>query len=315
MKSLLFQIHAAVGDTIFVVFMIVVGFLVSIRIIPYTTDLMVNAAAGLAGKYLGPQYRTLLINCSTNNPELITMLWALFFSGAQGVGGIATPLGSNFANIYLIFLVALLGTYLKLFVQDRQRFAEFVSLLRRERSLVAWHVSVSIGMFLLASGAYQFLVRSLPPERSNLLILVCLCGFGVAAYLRLESGLRRRRADLFYGIDDEEHVASWSQFVLGTAGLMAACYLVNTMFEVSTELYSSSLSRVLGKSVFAAMHYFLGALITSLPELNVAISNYRKITSADLNTGLASASASNMSNLAIACIGGIIALFFVGGRT
>lgn len=299
------------GDFAFVSIMIGIGIAISIGVIPRTTDMMVNAAAGLAGKYLGPQYRTLVINCSTNNPELITMLIALFFSGTQGVGGIATPLGSNFANIYLIFCVGLLWLLGTLWFQDRTRFHEMLRLLRRERGLVFWHVSVSIAMFLLSSAAFEALKSGSPPPKRSILLCSVLCALGVALFVWLESGLRKRRPEVFQDINDEGHIDSWSQLALGTGGLMAACYVVNSMFEVSTELYSTTLTSVFGESVFAAMHYFLGALITSLPELNVAISNYRRIAAADLNTGLSSASASNMSNLAIAAIGGIIALFLL----
>jgi Ca2+/Na+ antiporter len=288
--------------------MIAIGLAISVRVIPHATDMMVNAAAGLAERHLGAQYRTLVINCSTNNPELITMLLALFFSGKQGVGGIATPLGSNFANIYLIFFVAFVWLFGTMWLRDRVRFYQLLTLLRRERRLVFWHVGVSFVMFVLASAAYQALTIATPPSKWNITGVVVLCCIGVAVFVWLESGLRRARPDVFHEIDDEHHVASWRQLILGTAGLMAACYAVNAMFEVSTTLYSTKLAGVLGNSVFAAMHYFLGALITSLPELNVAISNYRRLTAPDLNTGLASASASNMSNLAIAAIGGLIAL-------
>ena len=308
MEEILYRIHSVVGDTAFVGLMIATGVMISLRIIPYTTDTMVNAAAGLAGRHLGPQYRTLLMNCSTNNPELITMLLALFVSGKEGTGGIGTPLGSNFANIYLIFCVAVLWLLAQMWWTDRVKFYRLLLLLRSERKLVAWHVTVSIVMFLVASAAFQFLTAATTPSRMNILGVVLLCSCGVAFFVWRESGLRRQRPDLFHEIHDEEHVESWPQLFWGTFGLLVACYIVNSMFVVSTHLYSSTLSRVFGASVFAAMHYFLGALITSLPELNVAINNYRRMTSPDLNTGLASASASNMSNLAVAAFGGLVAL-------
>jgi len=59
----------------------------------------------------------------------------------------------------------------------------------------------------------------------------------------------------------------------------------------------------LGAAIFTGLHYFIGAIITSLPEMNVAVEGYSKITRADLNTALSAASVSNMTNLAIAIIG------------
>lgn len=311
MESILLRVHDSVGDSTFVVIMIVIGFAISLRVIPYTTSMMVNAAAGLTGKYLGPEYRTLVINCSTNNPELVTMLLALFVSGKQGVGGIGTPLGSNFANIYLIFFVALVWLLFGLWFRDKSQFYRLLTLLRRERALVGWHLAMSIVMFLIASTAFQLLTWTTPPARYMVAVIILLCIIGVAIFVWRERILQRKRPDLFHDIDDVGHVACWRSLLVGTFGLLIACYVVNAMFVVSTQLYSATLSQVLGNSVFAAMHYFLGALITSLPELNVAIYNYRKITSADLNTGLASASASNMSNLAVAGAGAAVALFLL----
>ena len=65
----------------------------------------------------------------------------------------------------------------------------------------------------------------------------------------------------------------------------------------------TQLQGFLGAAVFAGLHYFVGALVTSLPELKVAVDNYEKLSSPDLNTALSSASVSNMTNLAIAILG------------
>lgn len=306
MESLLIALQSSTYDTIFVVLMLVVGLVLSLQVIPYTTDVMVNAAAGLAGKYLGNRSRTLVINCSTNNPELITMLLALFLSGTLGIGGIATPLGSNFANIYLMFLVGLPWVLLTFRIRDPQKYHHMRELLRREWKLVVWHTAMSISMFVIARLSFNLLPNT-TSARGRLLTIAGLCIAGVAIYLWRERKLQQQRPELFEDIDDEDHVASWTNFVVGTTGLMFACYVVNAMFLASTKLYGDTLSIYLGANVFNAMHFFLGALITSLPELTVAVANYKRVTSADLNTGLASASASNMSNLGIAAIGALIA--------
>lgn len=321
MESLLESLHAAVGDFVFIPLMASAAVLLSIKLIPITTDMMVNSAAGLAAEHLGRQYRTLVINASTNNPEVATMIIALiFYSGAKRIGGIGTPLGSNFANIYLIFLVALGWVVARMWVQDRVSFARFKELLRAEKRLLAWHFLMSCGMCLVACLAFRLLTGQFPighsdtdsitqPSRLQILAAAMLCLLGLVGYLWKDASLRKKRPELFEEIDEDDHHPNWTAFVVGTAGLVVACYAINVMFSVATNLYSTTLAAVLGPAVFAVLHYFLGALVTSLPEMNVAISNYRRLESPDLNTALASASASNMSNLAIAALGSLLALF------
>ena len=312
------------GNLGFAAVAMVIAMVLSIWVIPYTTDLMVNAAAGLSGKYLGRSWRTMVINSSTNNPELASMIVALFF---MKLGGIANPLGSNFANIYLMFLIAMPFVYFRfLFTGKKEQAGKLVALIKKEKKLVAWHVITSLAMFCIASGAYYLLTGQLPisfgtdtaaaatteavgPIVSpwHLLIAAGVCLAGVVAYIKLERGLQKKRPELFEDIDEDEHAASWGAFIAGTAGLIIACWVLNTLFLASSEIYRDELSVVLGATVFAGLHFFAGALVTSLPEMTVAVKNYTRITEADLNTGMASASTSNMSNLALGCIGCLIA--------
>ena len=328
MQSFLVGIHTALGDSAFIVLMLTIAVALSLKLIPTTTDMMVNAAAGLAGKHLGRQYRTLVINCSTNNPEVATMFVAFLFAGSSmRLGGIGTPLGSNFANIYLIFLVALGWVLLRHWLADRLNFRGLVSLLWLEKRVVVWHLMMSLGMFVMACFAFRLLTGQFPigssttvaalPTKEKIALAGLMCFVGIAVFVWRDKELRRTRPELFEDIDEEDHIASWTAFATGTVGLVIGCYLINAMFMVATKLYSGVLSTVLGPAVFAVLHYFLGALVTSLPEMNVAIANYRRLQSADLNTALSSASASNMSNLAIAAAGcsvGFLWEFFaIGG--
>lgn len=328
MPQLLENFQKAAGDVVFIPVMIAFALFLSLKLIPLTTDMMVNSAAGLAGKYLGRQYRTLVINCSTNNPEVATMLISLFLvGGVRRFGGIGTPLGSNLANIYLIFLVALGWVLAKKWLQDRTGYRRLVRLLLAERKLLAWHFLMSFSMFVMACFAFRLLtgqfpigigetaVSIQPPSWGNLLMAFVLCLAGVALFLWRDQILRTGRPELFEDIDEERHVASWKEFFIGTLGLIIGCYLINVMFLVSTDLYRGTLELYLGPAVFAVLHYFLGALVTSLPEMNVAISNYRRAETADLNTALSSASASNMSNLAIAAAGCLFAVALVPRST
>ncbi|MDE0837112.1 MAG: hypothetical protein OSA84_12250 [Akkermansiaceae bacterium] len=89
---------------------------------------------------------------------------------------------------------------------------------------------------------------------------------------------------------------------------------MNSLFLAWGDLYHSQLSAIFGPAVFTALHYFLGSLVTSLPETSVALRNYRRCSAPDLNTALRSASHSNMSNLGIAAITALIgALLLIFG--
>ena len=98
---------------------------------------MVNSSAGLAAKYFGNKSRTLVINASTNNPELVNMVTAFWMRKA---GGVANPLGSNLANIYLMYLVAPLYVMLR-WKLKRYRPITAVQGIQTERRLInisAW---------------------------------------------------------------------------------------------------------------------------------------------------------------------------------
>ena len=81
---------------------LVVGGLIGWFVLPWSSDGMADEVSGLVGRHLGRRFRPLAVNAATNFPELLLMLYAL----ALGKwGGIANPLGSNFANIYLVVLI------------------------------------------------------------------------------------------------------------------------------------------------------------------------------------------------------------------
>jgi Ca2+/Na+ antiporter len=85
---------------------------------------------------------------------------------------------------------------------------------------------------------------------------------------------------------------------------------MNALFLGWSVIYSGSLSGLFGPMIFAWLHYFLGSLITSLPELTVTVHNLEKMRAPDLNTALGSVSYSNMVNLAIALLGLILWVVF-----
>jgi hypothetical protein len=279
--------------------------------IPVTTDMMVNASAGLAGKHFGDKSRTLVINASTNNPELANMLVSI---GMARAGGIANPLGSNFANMYLMFLVAPLWLLLRWTITGQ--FGKAVTLLRllaAERKLVLSHMAMALLMFAFASLAFWFMTGyhqfSRQPEGValrpwNMLLLgAAICGIGVFIFRLWDRALQRKRPELFDDIEDGDHLECWKTLAIGTGGLILVSFLLNGLFLAWSDIYEVALKGLFGSAVFAGLHYFAGALVTSLPELKVAVDNYEKLSAPDLNTALSSASVSNMTNLAIAILG------------
>jgi hypothetical protein len=314
MTEFLLNLHQQIGNVFFLIVSAMVTLVVCFWCIPETTDLMINCAAGLAGKYWGRDRRTLVINSSTNNPELFSMLVA--FSLGR-VGGLANPLGSNFANIYLMFLLAPFLVLLRWFFMGKvSRIKRFFKLIVHERNLCFWHLLMSLLMFGFASFAYwcmtgvnQFRpVRDPTPLQPGYYLLIggISCSIAIWIFFVFENRLKSKRLELFEDINEENHSPSWSGFALGTLGLITSCYILNAFFLAWSQLYSSVLEEFFGAAVFAGLHYFVGSLITSLPEMTVAIENYERLDVADLNTAMASASQSNMTNLAIAALGSIL---------
>lgn len=314
LPSFLQDLHQQIGNSWFLIISAIVSGIICFVFIPKTTDLMVNAAAGLAGKYWGRSSRTLVINSSTNNPELLSMLVA-FTLGR--VGGIANPLGSNFANIYLMFLLAPLFVLAKWLAWGNfSKISSFFSLIAQEKKLCVWHFLMSLTMFGFATftywcmtGVHQFtsLDRNLSLRPASFFFLGGLsCIIAIAIFFLFENRLKAKRGELYEDIYAGNHHASWSEFLLGTLGLVTSCYCLNSFFLAWSKLYSASLEQVFGAAIFAGLHYFLGSLITSLPEMVVAIENYERLDAPDLNTAMASASQSNMTNLAIAALGSVL---------
>ncbi|MDP1587476.1 MAG: hypothetical protein Q8M07_07040 [Prosthecobacter sp.] len=279
--------------------------------IPITTDLMVNASAGLAGKHFGDKSRTLVINASTNNPELANMMVSL---GIGRAGGIANPLGSNFANMYLMFLVAPLWLLIRWSCTGQSAKAgALISLLIKEKKLVISHVFMALLMFGFASLAYWFMTGfhqfARQPEGVelrpwNMLLLGAgICVVGVFLFRLWDKSMQRKRPELFDDIESGDHLECWKTLLIGTGGLIIVSFILNGLFLAWSDVYATALKGVFGSAVFAGLHYFAGALVTSLPELKVATDNYEKLSSPDLNTALSSASVSNMTNLAIAILG------------
>jgi hypothetical protein len=331
MQSLLIQLHeyqsqnfaAYGGQHWFLIQSIIIGLVICRWGIPITTDMMVNASAGLAGKHFGEKHRTLVINASTNNPELANMLVSI---GIGRAGGIGNPLGSNFANIYLMYLVAPVWLFIKWMVTGQSaKTIQLCALLKAEKKLVFSHVLMATLMFGFSTVAYWMITGvhqfSRQTEGVGLRAWPMLLGaavialIGIALFMVWDRSMQRKRPELFDSIDSEDHKECWKTFFIGTGGLIFVSLVLNSLFLAWSDIYSATLGSILGAAIFAGLHYFVGALVTSLPELRVAVENYAKLSSPDLNTALASASVSNMTNLAIAILGllliGILSAFGV----
>ncbi|GGA55534.1 hypothetical protein CYANOKiyG1_76110 [Okeania sp. KiyG1] len=172
-------------------------------------------------------------------------------------------------------------------------------------------------MFTFATTAYWFITGesefSPLPEvidpRTLPWIIVggITCLAGILVFFLYEKQFKQKRPELFDDINADDYEASWWKFIVGTTLLILLCYILNTLFIAWTELYDDLLTKLFGGSIFAGLHYFLGSLISSLPETIVAVKNYERLTSPDLNTAMASASQSNMTNLGIGFLGSVLA--------
>lgn len=307
LTPLLESLHAQIGNGAFLAASIVLAILLSFIGIPRSTDLMVNSAAGLAGKYLGKRTRTLVINASTNNPEAFSM--AVSF-GLKRMGGWSNPLGSLLANIYLMYGAALAIALIRLAARrDFERARRLLGLFRREFGLAVLHLVLSCATFLAGLWALRIMMTRTEQPVIGVHVLwtgMILAGAIALFWLVVERGLKRRRPELFDDMDATDHRESWSGFAVGTVAVIACCYVVNELFLAWSEIYSTPLSGVFGPLIFAWLHYFAGALVTSLPEMTVAVRNFEKASPADFNTALGSVSYSNMVNLAIALLGLLI---------
>ncbi len=318
-NNFLVAIHNRVGELPFLLLSLGIGIVLGLRLIPYSTDLMTNSAAGLTEKYLGKKQRTLVINSTTNLPELFLMLLAL---GLGRLGGIATPLGSNLANIYLMFGLAPIIVISKWLIKGRKsRIRRLFNLLKQEKNLVIWHFLLS-GTMLIFSSLGCWAITGIFPGinmlenrliRTDFFLVIgaLICVIGVGIYFFFERELKRKRPEIFEEIEDETFDSSWRKFVMGTAGVIVACYVLNLLFMAFTQLYEPLLKSYFGAAMFTYLHYFIGSLISSLPETTVAVENYQRLTASDLNTALAGATVSNMSNLAIAGMGSILGSLFI----
>jgi hypothetical protein len=252
METLIIKLHDSTNETIFLTISAVIGVIFCLWLIPKATDTRTDSAAGLAGKYWGRDQRTLVINSSTNNPELFLMLLSLSIGR---LGGIATPLGSNFANIYLMFIVAPLIVIGKwLFFGKFEIIKNFIQLIKKENKIFIWHLGMSLTMFVFATTAYWLITGQseftplsdevIPRSWPWLLLGIIVCFAGISLFLIFEAKFKKKRPELFEDITEGEEEPSWLKFFLGTAALIGLCYVLNTMFIAWTTIYQGTLSNL-----------------------------------------------------------------------
>ena len=270
--NLLVELHNHIGEIPFLVISLVTAGFFCIWLIPYSTDLMTNAAAGLAEKFLGARQRTLVINSSTNLPELFLMFISL---GLGRFGGVATPLGSNFANIYLMFALAPVIAIGKWLLLGRiSRIRDFINLLKQERKLLIWHLMLSLTLFLFSSlacwsmtGIFPFIVS---PENTSIRTgsfllgggFICLIGIGL--YFFFDYKLKSQRPELFDDIEDTNFEASWIKFFWGTGVVISSCYILNLFFMALTQLYEPFLESFFGGGQFLLTYIIFWGVLSLL---------------------------------------------------
>ena len=216
-NNLIVELHNRFNEIPFLIVSFIAAVFFGLWLIPYSTDLMTNSAAGLAEKFFGAKQRTLVINSTTNLPELFLMFISL---GLGRLGGVATPLGSNLANIYLMFAIAPVIVIGKWFLLRKpSRIRNLFTLLKKEKNLVIWHLVISLTMFMFSSfgcwsitGIFPFI--ALPDNtfiRTGHFLLTgaLICFVGVALYFFFEQKLKTKRPEIFEDIEDENF--AWVQ--------------------------------------------------------------------------------------------------------
>ena len=93
-------LYDTIGATGFGVISGLITLALCLLIIPKTTDLMVDSAAGLTGKYLGHEKRTMVINASTNLPEFFSMVVAFFMLRVGGILTRSDPISRIFTSCF-----------------------------------------------------------------------------------------------------------------------------------------------------------------------------------------------------------------------
>ena len=199
-----------------------------------------------------------------------------------------------------------------------EQLTRFKALLVSEKKLILQHVCMAFVMFAFSLAGFWVLTGSHPfgglsggatiQPGSFLMVAAFVCVLGIIAFQYWNKRLQERDPELFEDIDDDEHTESWSEFIGGSLGLILCSFAAYWLFLAWTDVYKTNLTLAFGTAIFTGLHYFVGAIITSLPEMNVAVEGYSRLTRADLNTALSAASVSNMTNLAIGVIGIVIIL-------
>lgn len=281
---------------------IAIGALLGRYVIPWSSDGMADELAGLVGRKLGRQYRTLAVNAGTNFPELLLMGYALLIGHW---GGIGNPLGSNFANIYLVLIIAPFWVVITGPTGGINR-------LRSEFRLIGKHVVAAILLWVFATLAMRSLVNDsdggLVASNAWLSLALCLTGFlGFLAWARRD---RHRNPEVYEGDDGFSSAGDFKRLLKMLVVLGISSAAINWIFLAVSDVYQESLSQLFGVRIFAYMHYFVGSLVTSLPELTVATRALRRDTTPGANLALAGASVSNATNLGIAMFGILLALLF-----
>ena len=279
-----------------------VGGLIGWFVLPWSSDGMADEVAGLVGKRFGRRFRPLAVNAGTNFPELLLMLYALLLGKW---GGIANPLGSNFANIYLVIIVAPLWAQLTGSGGGFKR-------IRTEFRLVRKHVLMAIGLWMLSRVAMTTLAESDEQQFDFSAVWLALlsCGGGVVVFLLWARSDQKNNPEIYAGDDGFQSPGRLPRLVRMLMVLGISSAAINWLFLACTEVYGDTFSRFFGENIFAHLHYFVGALVTSLPELTVATRAFRRDTTSGANLALAGTSVSNATNLGIAMFGILLALLF-----
>ena len=149
----------------------------------------------------------------------------------------------------------------------------------REFHLVRKHVLMALGLWMLSRFAMSGLVESNGsafdwPVVKHPSLLRRRC----AVFPLVGTSGSARNPEVYDGDDGFRSAGRWPRLflmLLVLGGFISGVELVVLGWDRAVQRFD--LSQLLGRSVFAYLHYFVGALVTSLPELTVAVEPFDEI--------------------------------------
>ena len=189
------------------------------------------------------------------------------------VGRNANPLGSNLANIYLVVLIAPLWI-------ANHRIWRWWKIEVREFHLVRKHVLIAaLGLWIFSTIAMSGLVESNGSAFDGNAVVqtpLALCAAGFIGFPLVGTRIDVEILISTTVMMDSAVLGSLAATAEDVVGLGISSAAINWLFLAVSSCTKIHFSQLFGVRIFAYLHYFVGALVTSLPELTVATRALRR---------------------------------------